>query len=110
MSGNVQLSYEGIGEMLCADFMVADMHARAEKIAAEARATSPVGPAKDGNHYIDSFEVSSHVREGDSRRAEGVVTNTSQHAAAIEFGNHRTRKETIGAHHVLGRAIDAGRY
>jgi hypothetical protein len=101
--------FRGIGELLRSPEMQAAMHAKAEKIAAAARATAPVGPETDGVHYRDAFEVSSGVREGASRRAYGQVENASEHAAAVEFGNFRTRPQTIEAHHVLGRALDAAK-
>jgi hypothetical protein len=102
-------SFSGIGELLRSAEMQAAMHGKAERIAEAARATAPVGPATDGTHYRDAFEVSSGVREGSSRRAYGQVENTSDHAAAVEFGNFRTRAQTIEAHHVLGRALDAAK-
>lgn len=102
-------SFTGLGELLSSPAMQAQMHARAEKIAVQARVTAPVGPSTDGTHYRDAFEVSSGVREQPSRRAYGRVANDSEHAAAVEFGNGRTRAQTIDAHHVLGRAIDAAR-
>jgi hypothetical protein len=101
--------YHGIGEMLCTPEMQAVMHAKAEKIADAARSIAPVSPATDGTHYRDSFEVSSGVRTDGSRRAYGRVENTSDHAAAVEFGNGRTRHQTIEAQHVLGRSIDAAK-
>lgn len=89
---------------------------RADKIAEAARAIAPVGPtgglsADEVGHYKDSFHVESGVlyRGSGSSRAYARVTNDSDHAAAIEYGNFRTRKETIQAQHVLGRAIDAAK-
>jgi hypothetical protein len=49
-------------------------------------------------HYRDKFEVESGVMETlTGRRAYGRVTNTSPHAAAVEWGNRRAP-----AQHVLG--------
>jgi len=104
-------SYVGLGELLASPEMQAAMHEKAAKIADAARAISPVGPVDDGEktHYVDSFTVSSGVREEPTRRAYGRVENDSDHAAAVEYGNGRTGPKTIGAHHVLGRAIDFAR-
>jgi hypothetical protein len=97
--------------MLVATYMQAAMHAKAGEIADNARAISPVGPMTDSErqHYIESFTVSSGVRDTPTRRAYGEVSNDSEHAAAVEYGNGRTSPKTIDAHHVLGRAIEAAR-
>lgn len=105
----VNLSFSGIGDMLSSPEMQAEMRRRAEKVADAARAAAPVGPATDGTHYKDSFEVTVGVRQGESRRAYAEVRNDTEYAAAIEFGNYRTRKKTIEAHHVLGIALDAAK-
>lgn len=100
----------GIGEMLAAVFMQDHMRERAEKIAEAARAIAPVGPGTELEHYKDEFHVSAGVRHSfRGKRAYGRVENTSDHAAAIEFSNFRTRTKTIDAQHVLGRSIDAAR-
>lgn len=116
MTGKYEPSYSGIGEMLRSPEMQAHMRGRAEKIAAAAEALAPVGPGEELQHYRDSFEVSSGTdvllagdAQAGSARAYGRVTNTSEHAAAIEWSNFRTRKATITAQHVLGRSIDAAR-
>lgn len=102
-------SHAGLGELLCSPAMQAEMRRRADKIADTARATAPVGPGAELEHYRDSFEVSAGVREEPSRRAYARVSNSSEHAAAVEYGNYRTRAKTIDAQHVLGRTIDAAR-
>lgn len=107
-----QPSRRGLGDLLVSPGMQAEMRARAERIAVAARASAPVGdPARDpdAGEYRDAFEVSSGVRQSPSRRAYGRVVNNSDHAAAVEYGNFRTRKPTISAQHVLGRALDAAR-
>jgi hypothetical protein len=102
--------HRGIGEMLASVAMQDHMRERAEKIADAARAIAPTGPGAELEHYKDSFEVSSGVLYRFSgKRAFARVTNSSDHAAAIEFSNFRTRKKTIDAQHVLGRSIDAAR-
>lgn len=106
----------GIAEMLKGVELQHHLRERAERIAEAARSTAPVGPtdgltADQVAHYKDSFEVSSGVLYrglGDSR-AYARIENDSDHAAAVEFGNFRTRKQTIQAQHVLGRAIDAAK-
>jgi hypothetical protein len=99
-------SYRGIGEMLCAEWMQADMHARADRVAAAAELDAPVGGAGDphAGRYKASFNVESGVREGKTRRAFGRVVNDSPEAVYVEYGN-----KNIDAHHVLGRALDAAR-
>jgi hypothetical protein len=98
------------GEMLSTPEMQAHMRGLAERIAAAAVAIAPVGPGTELEHYKESFHVSSGVRHSfRGKRAYGRVENTSDHAAAIEFSNFRTRKKTIDAQHVLGRSIDAAR-
>lgn len=103
--------HRGVGNMLSMPGMQAAMHAKAGEIADAARAIAPVGPLTDSErqHYIESFTVSSEIRHTPSRRAIGQVSNDSEHAAAVEFGNGRTRAKTIDPHYVLTRAIDAVR-
>jgi hypothetical protein len=95
-----QADYKGIGEMLCAPFMVSDMHRRAELVAELARAT---GPRKTGE-YVSRFKVSSGIRQGRTRRAFGRVTNDSDHAIHVEFGT-----EDTPAHRTLRRALSAAK-
>lgn len=98
-------SYTGIGEMLCAPFMQAEMRRRAEKVKEYAEATAPYDPDdKDNDHYRDHFSVSSGVQEGKTRRAVGTVTNDHVAALSIEAGTKDT-----DAHWTLTRALDAAR-
>lgn len=58
--------------------------------------------------YAESFEVSAQTTQlrtgfGSHDVATGVLTNTSDHAAAVEWGNARDNR----AHHVLGRTLEA---
>lgn len=87
-------------ECLCAGFMVAEMHARAERVKAAAIAISP----QRTGHYKASFEVSSGVSSlgGPEQRAYGRVANTAAYAPWVEFGSKR-----IAKHRVLGRALHA---
>lgn len=96
-------SYKGIGEMLCAPFMVDEMKRRAENVKAAAEASAPdATPVGVGYKY--EFRVESGIREGDSRRAFGRVVNDSPHAAFVEFGGRSTPK-----HRTLGKALDAAK-
>ena len=107
--GRFEPNRRGLGELLASPQMQAAMREKAEKIRAAAEATSPVGPATDGEHYRDSWSVDSGVRDEPTRRAYARISNSSDHAAAVEFGNGRTRRKTIEPHYTLTRAIDAAR-
>ena len=109
--GRFNPSYTGLGELLVSPEMVAAMRAKADKIKAAAEVTSPVGPLTDAEraHYRDSWSVDAGVRGEPSRRAYARVENSSDHAAAVEFGNGRTRRKTIEPHYTLTRAVDAAR-
>lgn len=96
-----QQDYQGVGEMLRAPFMVAEMLRRAKLVEARAIALAP-DAAPYGEGYIASFEVESGVREGKHPRAYATVRNTSPHARHVEFGNGNTPK-----HRTLGKALDA---
>lgn len=56
--------------------------------------------------YADSFEVRETTIPWDGQypgpRAAAQLVNTSDHAAAVEWGNQHAHK----AHHVLGRTLD----
>jgi hypothetical protein len=96
---SLKLDFVGIGEMLRAPYMVAEMGRRAELVKIEAEATAPFDPSPDGPHYKDQFhvEVTDHGGvHGD--RAEGAVTNDSEHAFFVEF---------LNGDRTLGRALDA---
>lgn len=96
-------SYEGIGELLRAPFIVADMRRRGEKVLSRAEATAPDQPPY-GEGYIASFEIESGVRERKTRRAFCTVRNTSRHGMFVEFGGQSTPK-----YRILGRALDAAK-
>jgi hypothetical protein len=99
-------SYAGLGEMIRSGFMEAEMRARAERVAALARAIAPVYKGPDDPHrgrYKESFVVSSTSRGGwRKNRAAGIVTSTDPDALEIEFG---TSKEL--GHHTLRKALAA---
>lgn len=92
--------YRGVGEMLRAPWMVAEMHRRASLVAERARVTAP----RQSGRYAEGFEVSSGVRTGRSPRAFGRVTNQTPYARHVEFGT-----EDTAAHRTLRRALDAAR-
>lgn len=98
--------YEAFGEaVLCSPEMVAEMHRRAERVKDAAEATAPV--YEQGPHpgrYKESFEVTSGVKEGKTRRAYGRVTNTAPEAIYVEYGNTNTPR-----HRTLGHALDAAK-
>ncbi|HEU5026589.1 MAG TPA: hypothetical protein VFV01_16860 [Spirillospora sp.] len=111
--GSWNPSHSGIGELLCSDMVRRELRRRADRVKEVAEATSPEGPPRspeDGPHYRDMWEVEDGVREEPSRRAYARVRNSSDHAAAVEFGNGRgDSPQTIQAHYVLTRAVDAAR-
>lgn len=97
-------SYKGIGELLCAPFIEAEMLRRAEKVKATAEAIAP-DAVPLGVGYKYEFKVESGVRArkgGRHRRAYARVSNSSLHAIYVEYGGGNTPK-----HRTLGRALDA---
>lgn len=106
--GDYTPSYKGVGEMLCAEFMVQAMRARGEKVKVRAIEISPVGPSHEvgvpRGHYRDSFEVEAGVKMRRTRRAYARVRNTAKYASFVEFGTSDTPK-----FRVLGKAIDAAK-
>lgn len=112
----------GMAEFMSSEEMRAHVEGIAEKIADAARATSPVGPLTDPerDRYRDGWRVETDIKQGEprpfdpNRRARATVVNDTPYAAAIEFGNGRTKPEkrqrkTIDAHYTLTRAIDLAR-
>jgi len=101
-------SYAGVGDLLRADFMVADMHARAERVKLAAEAIAPVGKTSDGDkhpgRYKASFTVESGIRHGRTSRAVGRVVNDSPEAFLVEWGNRNTPR-----YRVLGKSLGAAK-
>jgi hypothetical protein len=96
-------SHDGIGDLLRAPFMQAEMLRRAQNVEAAARAAAPdATPLGVGYKY--EFETTSGVKTSKkgTRRAYGRVTNHSDHALAVEYGFAETPK-----YRTLGRALDA---
>ena len=108
-------SYQGLGDnVLRADFMVAEMGARAQRVMARAIATAPVysGPGEDEHRgrYKESFSVSTTDHGGwKGNRAAGIVTNDSPESAFVEFGVRPDKHEPHGqrAHATLRNALNA---
>jgi hypothetical protein len=106
--------YEGIGHMLRAPFMVADMRRRAEAVKAFAEATAPVGTDRsptdaDQTVYKDSFRVEWGVHTATwkgktTTRAYGRVLNVSLHAVYVEYGR---KHHDPNRHATLRRALIA---
>lgn len=85
-----------VNKLMTSPEMAAFLRSIAEKAVPYAKAISP----RETGDYEESFSVTS-VRRGGPRknRAEARITNTSDHASAVEFTNH-------GGHRVLGRTVD----
>lgn len=98
-------NYAGIGEMINEPWMVADMHVRAERVAAVAESTAPV--FETGPHpgrYKAGFRVTSGSHGGlNGDRAFGRVTNAEPESFHAEYGTVNNP-----AHHTLGAALMAG--
>jgi hypothetical protein len=82
------------------------------KVIAEHLSTGIRSDREDNEHYADSFEVSTDTIEFHGKyrgpRVVGKLTNTSGHAAAVEWG-YRGSKDApteTSAHRVLGRTLD----
>lgn len=94
-------------EVLCADWMVAEMAARAEKVLARAVETAPVDV--DGKHpglYKASMKTESGIKTSANghKRAYGRVSNDAPYAVFVEFGGKATPR-----HRTLGNALDAAK-
>lgn len=93
--------YGGIGEMIRAPLMEAEMRRRATLIKERARSIAPM----DTGQFKDRFHVDSGRRGGlKNDRAWASVTNSDPAAVSIEFGTSKT-----AAHHTLTTAIQAAR-
>lgn len=104
----IYLSYTALGEMLNADFMVAEMERRAKMIEEWAFDRAPVysGRGKDDHRgrYKASFSSGAFPHGGvHGDRAEGWVENTAPEALYVEYGN-RGREP----YHLMLRALYEG--
>ena len=91
MDVEVELSYQGLGLMLNAPFMVAEMERRMSHARDLAEAIAPVGdPAEDphSGRYLASFHVEAHPYGGvHNDRAEGELINDAPEALFVEYGS-----------------------
>ena len=111
-------------EVLQADWMLAEVEARAQRGLAAAVATAP----RDSGKYSSSFRVRVRKNGGIHKdRAEARLVNTDPAALAIEFGHFERRSngrfsqgsaddaaapfrrggEFVPGHHTMTRAMDA---
>jgi hypothetical protein len=91
--------YDGIGDMLRAPFMVAEMRRRAE---AGLQVAVAVAPRATGE-YVASLGVRSGITQGRrTRRAFGRLESTDDKALNLEYGTENTP-----AFRTLGKALDA---
>ncbi len=107
-------SYEGIGEMLNSDWMIAEMVKRGEAVKERAKELAPEyeGTDKDEHRgrYKRSFFVHGYAHGGQNNdRAVAVIGNDSPEAIFVEKGVVRRRKDgTLSVQpgqHVLARAL-----
>jgi hypothetical protein len=71
---------------------------------AKSRAVSLAQDFRVSGDYADGFELEEDISsEGRNRRAVIRLVNTSDHAAAVEWGNARDHRP----HRVLGRVLDS---
>lgn len=91
MDIEIELSYEGLGEMLNSPWMEAEMRRRMENAQALAVSIAPVGDPSEDSHsgrYKDSFSVDSGVHGGvHSDRAWAELVNDAPEALYVEYGN-----------------------
>lgn len=99
MAGGFTPDYEGIGEMLRAPWMQAEMHRRATAGKEYAEVAAPFD-ARDSDqaHYRDLFRVEDTPRKD---RASATLINDDNASFQIEHGTSDTP-----AHHTLVRALD----
>lgn len=97
-------SYRGVGRVMTAPGMVAEMGRHARTIRVRAQALAPVGHPPEDWHpglYRSSFTSGAEVQQRRSgRRAVGYVGNTAPHALAVEYGAQHTPR-----YRPLGRAL-----
>lgn len=105
-----QKSYSGLGELMNSPEMAEVMRQVAEKGKAYAEGIAPVGIPPEDEHpgnYRDSFEVNVQSHGGlRGDRAAAQIINTSDYAAALEWGNGSFPPYSHG-YHVLARTAQA---
>jgi hypothetical protein len=98
MGSSVNISYQGIGDMLKSAEIQAEVERRAGRVRDMAEATAPYDPAS-ATHFKDAFSVEPRPRHD---RACAAVVNDDDAAWQIELGTSDTP-----AHRTLTRALDA---
>lgn len=84
---------KGYGEMLCMGGMRHAMKLIALEVEVLAKANAPVGTESDSDRYVESFDTSDGIQSGRlGPRAYGQVTNNSDHAIEVEFGQHGVKR------------------
>lgn len=110
MAFRYKKSYSGIGELMNGPEMQEVLRQAAEKGKAYAESIAPVGDPRTDPHpgeYKASFEVNVQSHGGlHGDRAAAQVVNTSEYAAALEWGNGAHPPYSHG-YHVLGRTAQA---
>jgi hypothetical protein len=100
--------HRGIGELMRSPGVRGAVELTAYAGAEVARSLSP-DAAPHGTGYIDNFEVTSEIRNvARTRRWTADLVNTSDYAAAVEFGwdlEHGQWADRPG-YHVLGQTAD----
>ncbi|MCW2904924.1 MAG: hypothetical protein JWO67_7189 [Streptosporangiaceae bacterium] len=91
-----EADYHGTRELMTSPEMLACMGAAAEQGKQFAVSISP----RRTGEYSESFHVEGSTAGGPNRdRAEARLTNTSSHAADVEWRNH-------GGMRILGKTVD----
>jgi hypothetical protein len=105
-------SYEGIGQMLRADFMVEEMGRRAQAVMDQAVATAPVYEGREGDSHRGRYKASFDMHTTDhggwkGDRAAGIVTNSSPESLYVEYGVRAGRYHPEGqpGRHTLLNAL-----
>jgi hypothetical protein len=104
-TAKLRASYSGIGAMLRAPWMLAEMVKRAETVMEYAQQTAPVGEgtASDpAGGYREGFAVVPVARGGTKKnRAQALVVNNDDAAVHVEYGTVAEE-----GHHTLLKALD----
>jgi len=99
--GRFQPNHAGIQALALGPEIRAVLGAKGEQ--AKSIAESLSEDFRVSGDYAEGFELEAGTREtGRNRRAQVTLVNTSDHAAAVEWGNARDHRP----HRVLGRTLD----
>ncbi len=98
---HLDISYQGVGELLRSEMLGAALYTRAQAVRATAEATAPYDKRNE-THFRDSFHVAEpEVPEGNDRVVV-TVYNDDDAAVQIELGT-----SNAPAHYTLTKALDA---